>query len=128
AAGMIDGFDRLVLRIHNDDTCVVLGGLLGGRLHEAHDNHAVADFAEPGGGAIDSNYAAAGFARNDVRFKAAAVLCIGDEDRLVGKQAAGAQQVGIDGNAPVIVHIGVSHGDVVEFGFQKLGQHGTVGL
>ena len=63
-------------------------------------------------------------AGDDVGREAVAVLAVGDDDRLVGQQAAGTQEeVGVDGDAAVVVHVRERHDRLVDLRFQKLGKH-----
>src|SRR3712207_7672596 len=56
--------------------------------------------------------AAAGLADDDVGGEAVAVLAVGHDHRLVGQQAAGAQQVGVDGEDRKSTRLNSSHANI----------------
>ena len=121
-------FGRLIAFVYDDHARPVRFHFHWRRQHEAHDDHAMTHLCEHGRGPIDPNHTAAGLTGNDVGFKAIAVVAIGDDDRFIGKQPADFQQIGIDGNAAVVIHISEGDDGAMDFRFQKFREHLCGGL
>ena len=97
---------------------------IGGGEDVGEDDELVADLGEACGGAVDGDDAGAGFTGDDVGFEAVAGFAIGDDDGLVGSEACGLEEVGVDGDAAVVVDVGEGDGGAVDLGFEELGEHG----
>ena len=121
---LLDALDDAVGFVAHDDAGDVFFDFVGGGGDEGHNDDAVADGGEAGGGAVDADDAGAGGAGEDVSFEAVAVFAIGDEDLLVGEQAGGAEEVGIDGDGAVVVEVGLGDDGLVDLGFEQGGENG----
>jgi len=78
-------------------------GLLGGHLHEGHDDEFVAHLSFPCRSAIQANDAGTSFAFDDVGFEALSIVVVDDKHFLVGDHACGIDQIFIDGDAAGVV-------------------------
>ena len=88
-----------------------------------HATAAALAMLQQGGSAIDSNDTAARLAGDDVRLEPVAVFAVGDQHGLVGHHAGRLQQQRVDGNAPVILRVGLCHGRPMNLGLEKLRKH-----
>jgi len=120
---MIERFGDGVFFCGDDYTRAVGFCFIGGGIDPADDDELVASLCEASGCAVDADDACAGGAGDDVGFEAVAIVAIGDENGFIGEQAGGAEEVGIDGDRAVVVHVGLSDSGAMDFGFEKSEKH-----
>jgi hypothetical protein len=94
------------VRVDEDD----LGGDRGIGELVSHDDDLVADGGQPGRRAVEGDDAGTPLPREDVGLEAGARLDDGDGDLLSDKHAAAVDEVGVDGDAPLVIEPGLRDG------------------
>src|SRR5262245_55468620 len=105
------------------------GGLPAARprvlpLHVAADDHQARGLDRMGGGAVHADLARAGLSLDRVGREPAGVGAVVDLDLLVGKDVRRAHQIGVDGDAPLVLDVRLGDGGSVDLRLQHGSEHG----
>lgn len=88
-----------------------------------NDDH-IAYLYEPGGGAVEADYAATAFAANGIGFEPGAVVVVDDLHLFAFYDVGRFQQLFVDGDAADIVQIGLRDAHAVNFTLENFNKHG----
>jgi hypothetical protein len=103
---------------------MIIARFLGRDLAIGDDDDCVALLHQPGRGAVDGNIARAPRGLDGIGGEAPAGVDIEHVHLLMRQDAGGVEQVAVDGDRALVVHIGARHRRPVELGFQHGEQHG----
>ncbi len=118
-AGVDNHFAHFVVIGGDDHGGFVAGGLKLCQLGVGEQNDFVPHFGEVGGGAVDADFAFARFAKNDVGFKSGTVVEIEHNHGLIGLHAAGAKEVGVDGDRADVIEVAAGDRGAVDFRLEE---------
>jgi hypothetical protein len=90
---------------------------------EGHDGDDVAGADEVGGGSVYDDVAGFGFAWNDIGLEPGSAGDAGDEDFLANPKVHFRHQVNRDGDAALVIDIGIGDASAMDFGFELMSKH-----
>ncbi len=122
----MEDFGDLILGVEAENDGFGTGGLFAGHEGKGEDDQPIADFSFSGRSAVQANFSAPGFAGDCVGFKPFPVFDVRDEDLFEGQDFRLLHQARIDGEAAVVIELGIRHTRHVEFAFQHDEVHGFI--
>src|SRR5262249_37161021 len=101
-------------RVHKDHRRLILLGLAAGHDRVGGHDHEVAGLYEVRAGPVHADHARPGRAGQRVGHQPGPVAHVPDVDLLIRQNVGRVQQVGVDSEAALVVHIGPGHGRPVD--------------
>src|SRR5439155_12888602 len=93
------------------------------QLHVAADDHEVVRLDQVRGGAVDADFARAALTLDHVGGQPRAVGDVEHVDLLVGQEVGRLDQVGVDRDAALVLHVRLGHGGAVNLGLEHGSYH-----